>query len=117
MTEWWSSETAGVLGGVAGGGAGALAGIFGAAIGILAPRGKARRAVLGIHAGFVIVGMLALLTGLAATILRQPWHVVLPLLLTGFILTVVMGSLWPVVQMRYREAEQRRLQARELRTS
>jgi hypothetical protein len=45
----------------------------------------------------------------------QPYHVWYPLVLIGGILTLVMGPLLPVVRLRYRQAEQRKLDAAGLR--
>jgi hypothetical protein len=102
---------------VAGGGLGSLAGIFGGVAGALAPKGLLRRTVLSIHAAFVIVGAASLGVGVFAIIDGQPIHVFVPLLLVGFVLCAVMGPLYFVVRMRYAWAEQRQLQAEELRRS
>jgi hypothetical protein len=50
-------------------------------------------------------------------LLRQPYHVWYPLALAGFILTFVCGGLLPVLLLRYRQAEARRMQAQDLRRS
>lgn len=115
MNEWWTQQTAGWIGGLGGGGLGTLAGCFGALIGSLAPRGIARGFMLTVHAGFIAVGVLALVGGVVAISLGQPYHVWYPLVLIGGILTVVMGALFPVARMRYRQAELRRLDAEEIR--
>ena len=111
---WWSASSAGWIGAL-GGGLGALVGIYGAVAGMLAPRGKARALVLGLHAGLLAIGLLAAATGLAALLVGQPYHVWYPLLLGGGICSAVFGGLLPVVRMRYGEAERRRLAASELR--
>ena len=111
---WWSASSAGWIGAIAGG-LGAVVGIYGALAGLLAPRGKARAMVLGLHASFLIVGGLTFAVGLAALLLSQPYHVWFPLLLGGAISSAVLAGLLPVVRMRYAEAERRRLAASELR--
>jgi hypothetical protein len=117
MTVWWDAQTAGLIGGVVGGGLGALGGVFGAVAGTLSPKGLLRRTVLTIHAGFVVIGAGALAAGLYAIIEGQPYHVFYPLLLIGLVLCAVMGPLFFVVRMRYRWADQRRLDAEDLRRS
>ena len=111
---WWSSSGAGEIGAIVGI-FGAVIGIYGALAGTLAPRGKARAIVLGLHTSFLVLGGLALAAGLAALLLGQPYHVWYPLLLGGGIAAAVLGGLLPVVRMRYAEAERRRLAASELR--
>lgn len=115
MHEWWSAQTAIWIGSLGGGGLGTLAGLFGAAVGLLAPRGLARGPVLATHLALVLIGAAMLLAGLLALVLGQPYHVYYPLGLIGLILTAVMGPLWPVVRARYRQAEARRLEAAQFR--
>ena len=117
MTEWWDAQTAGLVGGILGGGLGALAGIFGALAGTLAPRGIARTFVIGTHVTILGVGVALLLAGVYALLVGQPYHVFFPLLLPGFVICAVMGPLLPVVGSRYRQAEQRRIEAEEIRRS
>lgn len=113
--EWWSQQMAGLIGGLGGGGFGALGGILGAAAGILAPRGRGKPVIVGAMTSIVVIGVAALVSGIVAVTGGQPYHVWYPLVLIGGILTVVVGSLIPVVMLRYRQAEARRLDAEELR--
>ena len=53
----------------------------------------------------------------SAMIAKQPYHVWYPLLLGGGIGTIVLGSLIPVVRMRYKQAERRKLDAEGIRNS
>lgn len=115
MTEWWSSQMAGLIGGIGGGGLGSLCGLFGALGGWLAPQGKGKPLILGGFIAMVLIGVASLGTGVVALSIGQPYHVWYPLCLIGFILTLVPGLLLPVFHMRYRHAEARRLQAEELR--
>jgi hypothetical protein len=89
---------------------GCMAGLWGAVGGILAPQGKARPLVYGF--GLLIVGMSALsfMAGLIALAAGQPFGVWFFLLPPG-LCAVLVGALLPVVRMRYREAEARRMQA------
>ncbi len=45
----------------------------------------------------------------------QPYGVWYSLLLPGLLLTALMGTMTPVIRLRYRQAEHRRLQAEEFR--
>ncbi|MCC6428962.1 MAG: hypothetical protein IT435_19345 [Phycisphaerales bacterium] len=113
--EWWSEQTGNLIGAFGGAAVGVIGGIHGSMAGMLAPRGKARSLVVGIHIALIVIGVAALITGATAWLIGQPWHVYYPFLLPGLILTMVMGSLYPVVVMRYRQGEQRRMDAKLLR--
>jgi hypothetical protein len=118
MTEWFDEQTAGVIGGAFGVifGAG-FGGIGGGVGGPLAAQGKAKGLVLGMFAVGIACGVILLGIGATALVLGQPYHVWYPFGLTGFVLTVVMGGLFPVVRLRYRQAEERKLDAESLRRS
>lgn len=118
MAEPWADPNGfgAIYGAVAGGLGGPLAGLLGAAAGALAPRGKARGLVLGGFGLFLALGAASLLVGLYALGMGQPPGIWFPMVLTGSILLVVMGSLLPVVRRRYAEAERRRIDAEGLRT-
>ena len=115
MSPWWSEQAMAWIGAIGGGGIGVLCGTLGALGGWLAPRGKGKAVVVPVHGAVVTAGIVSLGAGIAAVSMGQPYHVWYPLLLGGFIMTMVMGGLFPVVLLRYRQAEQRRLQAEELR--
>jgi len=117
MNEWWSQHASVLIGAIGGGGGGALAGIFGGLMGYLAPRGIGRTPMLGAHAALITCGVVALITGIVALAAGQPYHVYFPLLLGGGIVTIVMGSLFPVARLRYRQAEQRKFDAEQFRRS
>lgn len=115
MSAWWSEQAMAWIGAIGGSGVGIVCGTLGALGGWLAPRGKGKAVLVPLHAAVVIIGIAALGTGIVAVSMGQPYHVWYPLLLGGFIMTMVMGGLLPVVLLRYRQAEQRRLEAEELR--
>jgi membrane associated rhomboid family serine protease len=112
---WWDERTANMLGAFAGAGVGVLGALLGSVGSFCANRGKARGVVLGTQATLAVLGALLCIVALTAWLLGQPFHVGYPLALSGFILLVVMGALYPVMRNRYREAEQRKLAAAELR--
>lgn len=116
MHEWWTEQTGGLIGALLGGGIGLIGGVYGAIVGgVLAPRGLCRGAVLMFHLALASAGAVALCVGGYALIVGQPYHVWFPVTLVGFGTSVVMGSLYPVVRLRYRQAEARRMEAAGLR--
>jgi len=115
MTPWWTDQQAAMFGGILGGALGGLGGLMGTIAGICAPRGKCKALVYSLHFFLVAVGVIALGAGIVALLVHQHWAVYYPLLLIGFILTAVAGSLIPVIHQRYRQAERRRLEAEEFR--
>ncbi|MBP6965100.1 MAG: hypothetical protein KBC96_11905 [Armatimonadetes bacterium] len=111
--QWWSPMWAAKWAGLIGGGFGTLCGILGALMGWLAPKGKARGFVMGTMLAFVAASAVALLAGVVALFSKQPFWVSYPLLLVGFIGTVVMGGLIPVVRARYLDVEMRMMDAQD----
>lgn len=117
MVEWWTEQTGILVGALGGSGVGVLGGFYGSAAGLLAPRGRAKAMVLGFHLFLLGCGVVAGIAGIVALVCEQPRHVTFPLLLGGWLTSIVMGVLYPVILMRYREAEQRRLNAKLMRDS
>jgi MFS family permease len=117
MTPWWSAYPGNLFGAYGGAALGILAGILGSLAGLLAPRGKAKSLIYTGFLSLAFIGLCALLAGLVALALKQPWHVWYPLVLCGGIITLVIPMQFPAIRNRYRQAEQRRLQAEELRRS
>ena len=115
MDAWWTQQSAVWLEAIGGGGGGTLLGIFGSLMGYLAPRGIGRVPMLATHAVIVACGVCAHGAGIYALLTGQPYHVYYPLLLGGGITALVMGCLWPVARLRYRQAEQRKLDAEQFR--
>jgi hypothetical protein len=113
---WFDELTFGIYAGAYGGGfGGALAGLWGAMVGVFAPRGKGRAVLIPIGWCFVAAGVLSLAFGLYALAAGQPYGIWYGPTLAGGIVTVVIGSLMPMVYKRYAEADARRLQAEEFR--
>lgn len=116
MDPWWTQHQSGLIGGIGG----AAIGMVGALVGslsFLVARGKCKRMMIGLFLCMLVVGVALLSTGIAAVVLKQPYHVWNPLVLGGFITTSVFGGLLPVTLGRYRAAESRRLEAEQLRRS
>jgi hypothetical protein len=116
MTPWFDENTFGALfGTIVGGGGGTLIGLWGAMAGTLASQGRGRGLVLGIAWVIVGLGVLLACAGLYALAAGQPFHIWFWPCQVGFISTVVVGCLIPVIRQRYAEAEGRRLQAEQFR--
>lgn len=117
MEPWWTSQQAGLIGGIAGTGAGIIGAVVGTLGSLCVPRGKCKPLVLSLMAVSVVIGVACLITGLVAVSQGQPYHVWYPLSILGLVLTVVFGALLPVINAQYRQADMRRLEAEELRRS
>lgn len=116
MTEWWTAQDAGLIGGIGGAIIGVVFGGIGGGVGgPLAALGKAKPLVLGIFYVGIALGVACLGVGVYAIAVGQPFHVWYAPLLGGVLLCSIMGPLLFVVRARYREHEQRRLAAEELR--
>lgn len=103
--SWWSTEQSGLIGGIGG----SVIGCFGALIGILASKGKARKFVLTSIQISIVVGILLMIAGLVALVYKQPYAVWYALLLPGVILTSVFSLNLSSLQRRYDELEIRRM--------
>ena len=80
----------------------------------LAQRGVHKTAVVGAHVGTIGVGVLLLAFGGIAVLAQQPGYVSFPLLFSGIVLTAVVSSVLPVTLRAYRDAEARKIVARDL---
>ncbi|MEZ6242418.1 MAG: hypothetical protein R3B57_05185 [Phycisphaerales bacterium] len=116
MTEWWTAQEAGLIGGIGGAAIGVIFGGIGGGVGgPLAAMGKAKTLVLAIFALGIALGVACLGVGVVALSLGQPSHVWYVPLLAGVLLCSIMGPLFFAVRQRYRQHEQRKLAAEELR--
>ncbi len=93
---------------------GVLAGLWGTIVGICAPRGKARGFVTGSWFFLMVVSVTFLATSLIALVVGQPFAIWFFLLLPGMQGLLILGLLFPVVLKRYREAEERRMEAKNI---
>lgn len=113
VDPWFGSP--GLAGAILGGGIGTLCAIYGTVLGICAPRGAARGFVFALHWGMIALGAVLAIMGIVALSGGQPYGVWYPLLLSGVISALIVGILTPVLRLRYRQAEHRRLEAEEFR--
>ncbi|HEV3165533.1 MAG TPA: hypothetical protein VGZ22_16015 [Isosphaeraceae bacterium] len=97
---------------------GTLLGVFGGTIGglagFLAPRGKAKKLVLGLTWGALAYSVLMLAIGIIAYLVGQPYGIWYGFGLAGVIGVGVIGVNIPGIQMAYRRAEERRMRAKDI---
>ncbi len=116
MNEWWTAQEAGLIGGVGGAVIGVVFGGVGGGLGgPLAAKGMAKAFVLGMYYVGIVIGVVCLGIGVYAVSIGQPYHVWYPPLLGGLLLCAIMTPLLFVIRTKYREHDQRRLAAEELR--
>ena len=106
-TAWWTEPQGGLVGGIGGG----ILGILGGAIGFLASRRRAKQVVIVLIATGLACGIFAVVAGVVALCLQQPFFVAYPLLLLGGISTIVLGFNAPGILRRFREDEFRKIAA------
>ena len=117
-TAWFDSGTSGLLGGLIGAGIGVIVGgIGGPLAGTLAPQGKAKTLVVGFFVTSLVLGVMLAVVGIVALVMGQPYHVWFVFVMPGALTATITGALLPVVLNRYAQADQRRLEAEELRRS
>ena len=115
MTPWWDPQNMGLVGGIGGAVIGTISGLYGAAVGILAPRGKCRVPIMVVHVLMFVLGLGVLIAGIVAVSSGQPYAVYYPLLLAGGIVSVLFAFLFPVIVIQFRQADARRLDAEQFR--
>jgi hypothetical protein len=93
---------------------GILGGLEGSLAGILAPRGKGKMLVLGIHFGSILLCVGLLLAGIIAKLEGQPYGIWYGLGFPGLLGTILYGCLTPVILRGYRQAEWRKSLAKDL---
>jgi hypothetical protein len=93
---------------------GCLGGVWGGLAGVFAPRGKMRGLIMGLGFGLLAASVILLIAGASAWATGQPFGVYFGLLFPGIQVPMVLGPLLPVVRLRYRQAEERLMQAEDL---
>jgi hypothetical protein len=108
---WWSEQTCAWIGTIGG----PVCGLLGGLLGGLGGCGKARRFVLTLTAASAGLGVVSLIIGVIALVLRQPWAVYFPLLLFGVVSPVVLGPNFFVLRWAYEQRELRKMAAMDTR--
>jgi hypothetical protein len=104
---WWSDRTAGFVGGIGG----SVIGIFGAFIGWLVSRRRARRFTLAAMTFAAVVGAILTVAGIAAWAMSQSYGTWFPMLVMGVILMLVFGVNRGKAERAYADAEMQRMKA------
>lgn len=112
MTEFWFNPMWGFLPGTLLGAVGGS--VLGILAGVLAPQGKARSLVYGVNTFFFISGVVLLILGVVALCTGQPYGIWYALLLPGVMGTCLFGGAYWIIGQRYRQAELRQMQAKNL---
>ncbi len=107
---WWSARAGGIIGGVGG----SLIGMLGALLGTLTSRRRARGFVLGAMLVLTVLGAGLILVGGVAVLLKQPYAVYFPLLLSGTILAIVFWNGRRTARRSFEDAELRKMRALDL---
>ena len=94
---------------------GCLAGLWGALAGTLAPQGKARRFVLVFGWLLILAAIVFLVAAIVAYFGGQPYGIWFGLGLPGLQGVILLPVLFAIVLLRYRQAEERRMTAQDLR--
>jgi hypothetical protein len=94
--------------------AGGVAGSVVALIGVLTALGRARRFVIALALSLAVAGTLGCLAGIAAIANGQSPAVSSPLLLVGFLASVLPLALLPTIRRRYEEIEIRAMRAHDV---
>lgn len=114
MDPWWTSQASGYLGA----GIGIAGGVFGTVVGVAGSRLRTPRGFAALRVFILVFAGLAgvaVMLGIAALALGQPYHVWYPLLLFGGMFVVLTLVILPVMRTRLRAWDQRRMQGAELR--
>ncbi len=113
MNEPWISNT-GMAGGILGSIMGILGGVVGTLAGVLAPKGKAKRLVMGVEIFAVVLSFTLLIIGITAYLSGQPRNVWYCFGYPGLLCLVIFGIGVPVTLKRYRDAELRKAMSEDL---
>lgn len=113
VKPWFDNPNA--VGAWLGSSVGVFGGIYGTLAGTLAPRGVARRFIFSLHWLGAILGLAMAVAGIVALSTGQPYAIWYGLGLPGLILMGVLLPLTGVLRQRYREADQRRIDAESFR--
>ena len=108
---WWTDRISGLIGGIVGSGVG----LTGAAIGILAGIGIARKVCLSLLGAMFVLGIASLAVGLAALAFSQPYAVYYPLLLLGLLCSALPAGLFHSIQRQYEQKELRKMHAMDIK--
>ncbi len=105
--QWMTERNVNLLGAIGG----TLLGLWGALVGVLSSRGKARHFVLGSAKVLLVIGVVSLGIGVVGLATSQPDGVIYPLILIGILLVGLMAVLRRTLSMHYERLELKRMQS------
>jgi hypothetical protein len=108
---WYNADLYGWIPGTA---FGCLLGLWGGVVGVLASRGRGRRFVFASHTLLLAASAGLFVLALAGLVTGQPYGVWYGLGLPGLLGLVLLGAALVPMRLRYREAERRAMEARDL---
>lgn len=112
MNEPWLHP--GMIGGILGSTIGILGAITGTLGGVLAPKGKAKKLVLGVELSAIALSLILLVIGIVAYLADQPRDLWYTFGYVGLLGTVLFGTGFVVILKRYRHAELRKSMSEDL---
>ena len=92
---------------------GSLVGLLGAACGVLAPKGRHQKLVMGLLMGAFALSAFMALAGFGLLLSGLPWAACQSLVSAGVICAMVVLLVLPQVKRTYRKAEEERMRARD----
>ncbi|MBM4112853.1 MAG: hypothetical protein FJ253_05680 [Phycisphaerae bacterium] len=117
LRDMYDSVHPGIVGGALGAGIGIWGGLIGAVGGMCAPRGRAKGFVILLFVIQIVVGLMLLTIGIGALAVGTQWMTAYTFLMPGGLAVLLGVLLLPVVLARYRQAEQRRIDAEAFRAT
>lgn len=93
---------------------GTLAGLWGAACGVLIPRGKGKTALWVSYWFFLIAGIACAVTGAIAKLTDQPYHVWYSFALSGLVMLFLFVPFGFVLRYRWRQVEEAKMRSQDI---
>lgn len=113
MEEWFGQNTAGTVGGIIGSVIGCYGGLLGCFCNYCINKGKSKL-ILGLFKIGIAAGVILSVIGIAALILKQPYHVWYVFVLPGGLTIVLFSVMFPVVRGRCVQQEMHKMSAKDL---
>ena len=113
MQAWFDQQTAGMIGGIIGCLVGGLGALFGCTANYCVTRGK-KKLVYGFFGVSISFGVILLIVGLIALLIKQPYHVWYPFLWSGLLMTILFSCFLPMMRNRFIQNEMRQMSAKDL---
>ena len=113
MEAWFDQQSAGTIGAIFGCLGGGLGALVGCTSYYCVVKGR-KKIIYSLFGLCIAIGVVFLVLGLIALFAKQPYHVWYPFLLFGFLMTLLFGTLLPVMRNRFIQNEMRQMSAKDL---